>query len=148
MALLSYPYFRVHTHFPCFTSTSPSLPLSGTDCTFGHNQLSSLFTLTDTTTTIHSVTKKLFPTFNSTCSVHPLKTHLRHNHCFSMTSSSSSWSSLEGTGKKSKRVWIWTKSKQVMAAAVERGWNTFIFPSQHQHLAHDWSCKFIPTSPF
>lgn len=26
-----------------------------------------------------------------------------------------------------------------MTAAVERGWNTFVFPSHHRQLAHDWS---------
>lgn len=47
---------------------------------------------------------------------------------------------MEDTGnKKSKKVWIWTKNKQVMTAAVERGWNTFIFPSNLPHLANDWS---------
>ncbi|KAK9925110.1 hypothetical protein M0R45_033450 [Rubus argutus] len=38
---------------------------------------------------------------------------------------------------KSKTVWVWTESKQVMTAAVERGWNTFVFRSQK--LADDWS---------
>ncbi|KAJ4823917.1 hypothetical protein Tsubulata_009748 [Turnera subulata] len=40
---------------------------------------------------------------------------------------------------KSKRVWIWTESQQVMAAAVERGWNTFLFSSKQRQLASDWS---------
>lgn len=40
---------------------------------------------------------------------------------------------------KSKRVWIWTENKQVMTAAVERGWNTFVFLSENQQLAKDWS---------
>ncbi|XP_042505300.1 uncharacterized protein LOC122081937 [Macadamia integrifolia] len=40
---------------------------------------------------------------------------------------------------KSKRVWVWTESKQVMTAAVERGWNTFIFASSNRALASDWS---------
>ncbi|KAG4958761.1 hypothetical protein JHK87_035394 [Glycine soja] len=52
-------------------------------------------------------------------------------------------SSLDGSGKRSKRVWIWTSNKQVMIAAVERGWNTFVFPSHHRQLAHDWSFKFF-----
>ncbi|OVA13319.1 3-dehydroquinate synthase [Macleaya cordata] len=38
-----------------------------------------------------------------------------------------------------KLVWIWTESKQVMTAAVERGWNTFIFMSDHRDLADEWS---------
>ncbi|TXG59166.1 hypothetical protein EZV62_016995 [Acer yangbiense] len=41
--------------------------------------------------------------------------------------------------EKSKRVWIWTESKQVMCAAVERGWNTFIFSPHNHELANDWS---------
>ncbi|CAN4127290.1 unnamed protein product [Withania somnifera] len=41
--------------------------------------------------------------------------------------------------KSKKTVWIWTENKQVMTAAVERGWNTFIFPSHRQHLALEWS---------
>jgi hypothetical protein len=40
-------------------------------------------------------------------------------------------------------VWIWTKNKQVMTAAVERGWNTFIFPSNFPQLANDWSCMYF-----
>ncbi|XP_044468004.1 3-dehydroquinate synthase homolog isoform X2 [Mangifera indica] len=41
--------------------------------------------------------------------------------------------------EKSKRVWIWTENQQVMTAAVERGWNTFVFMSQNHQLAKDWS---------
>ncbi|KAF5792066.1 putative 3-dehydroquinate synthase II [Helianthus annuus] len=41
--------------------------------------------------------------------------------------------------KKKKEVWIWTNNKQVMTAAVERGWNTFIFSSIHRQIATDWS---------
>ncbi|KAH9676412.1 3-dehydroquinate synthase [Citrus sinensis] len=43
------------------------------------------------------------------------------------------------SSSKPKRVWIWTESKQVMTAAVERGWNTFVFLSENQQLAIDWS---------
>ncbi|EXB94290.1 3-dehydroquinate synthase [Morus notabilis] len=39
----------------------------------------------------------------------------------------------------SKRVWIWTENKQVMTAAVERGWNTFIFSPESRKLSDDWS---------
>ncbi|KAL3525952.1 hypothetical protein ACH5RR_014324 [Cinchona calisaya] len=42
-----------------------------------------------------------------------------------------------GWGK--KLVWIWTENKQVMTTAVERGWNTFVFPSNRRHLATEWS---------
>ncbi|KAI3726088.1 hypothetical protein L1987_65885 [Smallanthus sonchifolius] len=47
--------------------------------------------------------------------------------------------STENKKKKKKEVWIWTENKQVMTAAVERGWNTFIFSSLHRQLATDWS---------
>ncbi|KAF7802961.1 3-dehydroquinate synthase [Senna tora] len=60
------------------------------------------------------------------------KTHSRYNHCLPMTSSSE-------TSKKSKRVWIWTQNKHVMTAAVERGWDTFVFSSHYPQLARDWS---------
>ncbi|KAM2143507.1 hypothetical protein ACFX1R_047292 [Malus domestica] len=51
----------------------------------------------------------------------------------------SSTTSSSGTYGESKRVWVWTESKQVMTAAVERGWNTFVFPSQSRELADEWS---------
>ncbi|EYU34096.1 hypothetical protein ABFS82_08G021300 [Erythranthe guttata] len=38
-----------------------------------------------------------------------------------------------------KKVWVWTEKKEVMTAAVERGWNTFIFPHHFRELAADWS---------
>ncbi|KAL2523108.1 3-dehydroquinate synthase [Forsythia ovata] len=38
-----------------------------------------------------------------------------------------------------KKVWIWTENKQIMTAAVERGWNTFIFSSNRRDLALEWS---------
>lgn len=41
--------------------------------------------------------------------------------------------------EQSKRVWIWTENTQVMTAAVERGWKTFLFTSQNQGLASEWS---------
>ncbi|ESW23206.1 hypothetical protein PHAVU_004G027100 [Phaseolus vulgaris] len=76
-------------------------------------------------------------------SLHSGKTLLQHRHnspCSSMPSPSSpSWTSLDESGKPSKRVWIWTSNKQVMTAAVERGWNTFVFPSHHRQLAREWS---------
>ncbi|XP_027922409.1 uncharacterized protein LOC114180312 isoform X2 [Vigna unguiculata] len=79
-------------------------------------------------------------------SLHCGKTLLRHRHntpYFSMPPSSSStppsFTSWDETGKRSKKVWIWTTNKQVMTAAVERGWNTFVFPSHHRQLAQEWS---------
>ncbi|KAJ9561994.1 hypothetical protein OSB04_007154 [Centaurea solstitialis] len=41
--------------------------------------------------------------------------------------------------KKKKEVWIWTEKKEVMTAAIERGWSTFLFSSLHRQLATDWS---------
>lgn len=74
----------------------------------------------------------------------PSITHFRHNPCSSM-STSSSWTPSQDNkdGQKSKKVWIWTKNKQVMTAAVERGWNTFIFPSNLPQFANDWSCMYF-----
>lgn len=80
--------------------------------------------------------------------LHSDNTRLRIRHynnpSSSMTPScscSSSWTLFDETGKRSKKVWIWTNNKQVMTAAVERGWNTFVFSSHHRQLAHDWSCQ-------
>jgi hypothetical protein len=42
-----------------------------------------------------------------------------------------------------KTVWVWTKSKDVMTASVERGWDTFIFTPKTQPLCEEWKCKFI-----
>ncbi|KAM0931945.1 hypothetical protein ACQ4PT_000027 [Festuca glaucescens] len=36
-----------------------------------------------------------------------------------------------------KTVWVWTENRQVMTAAVERGWSTFLFGSKE--LSEDWS---------
>lgn len=38
-----------------------------------------------------------------------------------------------------KQVWIWSQNEQVMTTAVERGWNTFIFPVNRRDRATDWS---------
>ncbi|KAK6155108.1 hypothetical protein DH2020_009356 [Rehmannia glutinosa] len=38
-----------------------------------------------------------------------------------------------------KKVWVWTEKKEVMTAAVERGWNTFIFHPHCRELAAEWS---------
>ncbi|CAN8255452.1 unnamed protein product [Cochlearia groenlandica] len=40
---------------------------------------------------------------------------------------------------RAKKVWIWTECKEVMTAAVERGWNTFIFSSDNRKLSEEWS---------
>lgn len=38
-----------------------------------------------------------------------------------------------------KVVWVWTENKQVMTAAVESGWNTFLFDDHSRDLARLWS---------
>ncbi|KAF7050461.1 hypothetical protein CFC21_058830 [Triticum aestivum] len=40
-------------------------------------------------------------------------------------------------GGSKKTVWVWTENRQVMTAAVERGWNTFLFGSKD--VGKDWS---------
>ena len=61
-----------------------------------------------------------------------------------VTMCSSHSSSVTSAGyRQHKVVWIWTESKQVMTAAVERGWNTFIFLPDHRELATEWSCKWV-----
>ncbi|KAM1613612.1 hypothetical protein PS2_002090 [Malus domestica] len=51
----------------------------------------------------------------------------------------SSTTSSSGTYGESKKVWVWTESRQVMTAAIKRGWNTFVFPFQSRELADEWS---------
>lgn len=53
--------------------------------------------------------------------------------------------------RRSKLVWVWTESRQVMTAAVERGWNTFLFRSEPRSndLANEWSCELLmPGFPY
>ncbi|XP_074564696.1 uncharacterized protein LOC141821203 [Curcuma longa] len=52
--------------------------------------------------------------------------------------------------KASKLVWVWTESRHVMTAAVERGWNTFIFRSEPRstELANEWSAIALITPIF
>ena len=69
------------------------------------------------------------------------ETQLGQSCSFAMCASQSS----SGSYQNSKRVWIWTQSKEVMTASVERGWNTFVFSSKHRQLANEWSCKFLRT---
>uniref|UniRef100_A0A2P2K5Z0 Uncharacterized protein LOC105643334 n=1 Tax=Rhizophora mucronata TaxID=61149 RepID=A0A2P2K5Z0_RHIMU len=63
--------------------------------------------------------------------------------CVKMCATASGYRAAEisssGAYEKSKRVWIWTQSKQVMTCAIERGWNTFLFSSKHRQLAEEWS---------
>ncbi|KAK6928217.1 3-dehydroquinate synthase [Dillenia turbinata] len=68
-------------------------------------------------------------------SIHRRRELLNSNSIVMFCSSSTS----PATMRSRKLVWIWTESKQIMTAAVERGWNTFIFSSNHKHLAHEWS---------
>ncbi|XWS32850.1 hypothetical protein CRYUN_Cryun22dG0025500 [Craigia yunnanensis] len=67
-------------------------------------------------------------------------THLSINSIVRMCSVAASDSPVSTSlYEQSKRVWIWTENGQVMTAAVERGWNTFMFSSQNQGLAAEWS---------
>ncbi|KAL4379792.1 hypothetical protein GQ457_02G011270 [Hibiscus cannabinus] len=67
-------------------------------------------------------------------------THLSINSGVRMCSVSASDSPLSTSMYEvSKKVWIWTENSQVMTAAVERGWNTFLFSSVNQGLASEWS---------
>ncbi|XVE83817.1 hypothetical protein DITRI_Ditri16bG0117800 [Diplodiscus trichospermus] len=68
------------------------------------------------------------------------RTHLSINSIFRMSSVAASDSPVStSSSEQSKRVWIWTENSQVMTAAVERGWNTFLFSSENQGLATQWS---------
>ncbi|RDX86899.1 aroB', partial [Mucuna pruriens] len=124
MALLS------HVCIAHFISTAPSSPLSASPTT--SLQLSSFFTVSAQNIRRSNLCYNL----NSLSSQ---KTLLRHRYNSRSSMASSSWKPLDETCKRSKRVWIWTSNKHVMTAAVERGWNTFVFPSHHRQLAHDWS---------
>uniref|UniRef100_A0A0E0CVT9 3-dehydroquinate synthase n=1 Tax=Oryza meridionalis TaxID=40149 RepID=A0A0E0CVT9_9ORYZ len=53
------------------------------------------------------------------------------SHSIKMCASSASPS------ESKKTVWVWTTNRQVMTAAVERGWSTFLFGSKD--LGKDWS---------
>ncbi|XP_059454917.1 uncharacterized protein LOC132185121 [Corylus avellana] len=65
---------------------------------------------------------------------------LQRCSCVAMCASHSSLTTSSfGSYEKLKTVWMWTKSKEVMTAAVERGWNTFVFSSQDRQLANEWS---------
>ncbi|XP_010554031.1 PREDICTED: uncharacterized protein LOC104823933 [Tarenaya hassleriana] len=65
-----------------------------------------------------------------------------------VTMSDSSSSTLPLNYQRSKKVWIWTESKAAMTAAVERGWNTFIFESKNYKLAEEWSSIALIDSLF
>jgi hypothetical protein len=43
-----------------------------------------------------------------------------------------------------KTVWMWTRSKEVMRAAVEVGWTTFIFTPDTKFMAPQWTCMPKP----
>ncbi|XP_057948169.1 uncharacterized protein LOC131143812 [Malania oleifera] len=60
----------------------------------------------------------------------------KHSCCVTMGSSSRVSSRLS---EQEKLVWIWTENKLVMTAAVERGWNTFIFSSGDKEIVNEWS---------
>ncbi|MBA0791462.1 hypothetical protein Gohar_016040 [Gossypium harknessii] len=103
---------RTPTHLPCFRFLISSLQLSN------HGKVQSLNRYSKTKTT-----------------------HLSINSSLRMCSIAASDSPLSTSMYElsSKKVWIWTENSQVMTAAVERGWDTFIFSSQNQGLANEWS---------
>ncbi|XP_050225751.1 uncharacterized protein LOC126675189 isoform X1 [Mercurialis annua] len=103
---------------------------------------------TTTSTTIFCIPKQLstsIKTDNFNISWSNTTTHSRklskNNSSFVAMSlnSASRTTSSSMEYEKLKRVWIWTENKQVMTAAVERGWNTFLFCPQFHELAHQWS---------
>ncbi|KAH1192619.1 3-dehydroquinate synthase [Glycine max] len=122
MAVLSHVCSCI-SHSTLFTSTAPSSSLSVSPTTF--LQLSSF----STESTWNNIRRT-----NLCSNVNSLrysgKTLLRHRHKYYNPCSSMA-SSLDESGKRSKRVWIWTSNKQVMTAAVERGWNTFVIPAEN-----------------
>ncbi|KAK1307923.1 hypothetical protein QJS10_CPA09g00425 [Acorus calamus] len=73
--------------------------------------------------------------------MNPVAPKRTHPHISMSSSSSSSAGAPRNQKRRSKTVWVWTESKQVMTAAVERGWDTFVFDSGHRfrQLALDWS---------
>ncbi|XP_019451241.1 PREDICTED: uncharacterized protein LOC109353426 [Lupinus angustifolius] len=120
MSLVSQQFcFSVRTHISLLLPPTPTFS-------------SSFFT----PPTINSTTTTTTTNLNSF--YYSYKTHLHHNNC-SISMSSSLEDDDIGKREYTKRVWIWTQNQHVMTSAVERGWNTFIFPSHLQHLAHHWS---------
>ncbi|CAD5177858.1 unnamed protein product [Musa acuminata subsp. malaccensis] len=93
------------------------------------------------------------PPLRGTASLLPLKivssrgnaARLPVNACAAMTCSVAA----DGN-RRSKLVWVWTESRQVMTAAVERGWNTFLFRSESRSndLANEWSSIALITPLF
>ncbi|XP_002517488.2 3-dehydroquinate synthase homolog isoform X1 [Ricinus communis] len=73
----------------------------------------------------------------NSCYSRKLKTN--HNSFVAMSSLNNASRISSGDYDKLKKVWIWTENKQVMTAAVERGWNTFIFCYKCRELADEWS---------
>ncbi|CAN1162906.1 3-dehydroquinate synthase [Linum perenne] len=67
-----------------------------------------------------------------------LSSNSHRTKCCVTSSSSSSIPALTMSSR-AKKVWVFTQSKQVMTAAVERGWNTFVFLPEHRFLADEWS---------
>lgn len=112
---------------------------------------------------LYSKLLKLFPNFNLIWTILADKWKLWNlcrsnswvNHhslnankfpCVAMCASHSSMMSSSGSYENCKKVWIWTQSKEVMTASVERGWNTFVFSSRDRQLVNEWSCK-LPILP-
>ncbi|KAM0849825.1 hypothetical protein ACQ4PT_053446 [Festuca glaucescens] len=66
----------------------------------------------------------------------PPKNRIRNAVC-SRLPSIKMCASLAAPSELKKTVWVWTENRQVMTAAVERGWSTFLFRSKE--LSEDWS---------
>lgn len=84
------------------------------------------------------ISPKTRPPLNAiSCSVDPTQVYSdRDSGAAAMSASTTSYSGPYG---QSKRVWVWTENKEVMTAAVERGWNTFVFSPESRQLSSDWS---------
>ncbi|KAL6552998.1 hypothetical protein OROGR_006840 [Orobanche gracilis] len=62
------------------------------------------------------------------------KTRFQHEHFVAK-----SMCACSSANSRKKKVWIWTEKKEVMTAAVESGWNTFIFRSHRREVSAEWS---------
>ncbi|KAL3152277.1 hypothetical protein ABBQ32_001351 [Trebouxia sp. C0010 RCD-2024] len=65
---------------------------------------------------------------------------LRHTRCCQRSRSQRSpvLSNAHSSQTAAKVVWVQTSNLEVLTSAVECGISTFLFPTQHQHLADEW----------
>ncbi|XP_059449986.1 uncharacterized protein LOC132180980 isoform X3 [Corylus avellana] len=124
VVLLSASLVRIPKQFPCFT-------LNSGYSTARHYHFSTAST---------PISNSLVNYRSSNANNYKATQLLQRCSCVAMCASHSSLTTSSfGSYEKLKTVWIWTKSKEVMTAAVERGWNTFVFSSQDRQLANEWS---------